>query len=641
MKNSWFWIFCLIISLLMAFSPIQPAFALSWSGETRLTRAPGADIQPSIIQTSDGKIWVLYDEDIQTGTVIMYKTSSDYGISWSNAVNLTTYPSSNMDQDPSITQLSNGTILVVWTGNRTPPPEPNFVLSAVPPNLTIPQGGSNTSTITVTSVGGYSSPVNLTVKTILPPSLYIQTILDPRQVTPPPNGNANSTLRINVGMATVPLDYKINVQGYSASLNNTKSTVVNLTVTAASGASADTLISEGPESLSATPDQEQTNYEIYYKTSNDNGTSWSRDVKLTADTRHDLAPDVMQASNGTIWVVWSSERDGNSEIYYKTSNNGITWSNDTRLTISSSVDARPAITQTMDGRIWVVWNSNRDGNLEIYYRTYSSSWSLDTRLTTTASEIDDTSPTILQTSNQTIWLFWKSEGLTQPPYILYKQSFDNGANWSSNIQLTTGLYNDAYPSATQSRDTRVWVVWASLRDGNWEIYYKASLVHNIAVTSINPTPTRVYQTENVKITVTVRNFGDYNETFTLSCYANTTLIGSQAVALTNKTTKNIVFLWNTAGFGRGNYSIKAEASTVTGEVYTEDNILFHEFVRVKLLGDVDDNGIVNAYDLGALKVAFGSVPGKPNWNEEADMNGNNKVDIFDLHALGHNFGATG
>ena len=44
--------------------------------------------------------------------------------------------------------------------------------------------------------------------------------------------------------------------------------------------------------------------------------------------------------------------------------------------------------------------------------------------------------------------------------------------------------------------------------------------------------------------------------------------------------------------------------------------------------------------LAAVGVSFGSSPGHQRWNAGADMNGDNKIDIFDLAAVGLNYGKT-
>jgi len=57
-------------------------------------------------------------------------------------------------------------------------------------------------------------------------------------------------------------------------------------------------------------------------------------------------------------------------------------------------------------------------------------------------------------------------------------------------------------------------------------------------------------------------------------------------------------------------------------------------------GDVNWDGYIDATDYDLLKVAFGSRPGDPNWNADADLNGDGKVDGYDLLALGRNLGSS-
>jgi hypothetical protein len=633
---------CILLSILV-FSQVQFAHATSWlpvgEGEIRLTANSSFDMASSVIQTNDRRIWVVWEQSVLDGRAIFYKTSSNYGISWSSEKNLTTVPNLDMNQDPSVVQLSNGTIMVVWSALKVPPPEPDFTMNADPLHISIPQGSSDASTIIVTSIGGFSGPVDLKRKLIDPGP--ITTNLVPAQVTPPPNGNANSTLTISVGALAQTKDYHILVTGNSTSLNQTKSVTITLTVTAMSGSSADSY-SLASDPIGAT--QTEGSYDIYYKTSNDNGATWSNDTRLVDDPGADLGPCVVQASNGTVWVFWSSNRMGNNDVYYKVCNNGVSWSSDIRLTSDSTGDERPAATQTQDGRIWAVWHSNRSGNNEIYYNYYNMStfsWKTsDFRLTTTAADINDITPSILQTSDGVIWIFWKSMGNAQPPYIYYRQSLDNGATWSGNLEFTDGTYDEAWPMTTQSCDAKIWVTWSSFRDGNWEIYYKTSLVHNIAVTDVAPSPLQVYQMENVSVSATVHNFGDFGESVTVNCYANTTLVDSRITTLAGGSWVNLVLNWNTS-FSRGDYYVKVEAVPVPGEVYTEDNTMIHGTVRVKFLGDVNDNGFVNVLDVFSLGKAFGSSPGSPNWNEEADMNGDEAVNSADLSRLVGNFGNAG
>lgn len=58
-------------------------------------------------------------------------------------------------------------------------------------------------------------------------------------------------------------------------------------------------------------------------------------------------------------------------------------------------------------------------------------------------------------------------------------------------------------------------------------------------------------------------------------------------------------------------------------------------------GDVNLDNRVNILDFLALRAAFGSAPGSPNWNPNADCDGNGSVNAADFVSLRNNFGATG
>jgi hypothetical protein len=570
--------------------------------------------------------------------------SFDYGASWSEEENLTTYYSLDWNVDPTITKLSNGSLLVVWSAVKNPPlQDSDFEMSASPENITIPQGENGTSTITVTSLNGFNDTVNLNVKLIMPPSPHINASLDPTQVTPPPNGNANSTLTIIVGSEANATQYFITVTGTSETENITHDVTVNLNVTEG-GSSSFSINDLGYTAPVSKASSNIENYDLYYKVSHDNGSSWSDEVKLTEDLAPDLAPCVLQASNGTLWLVWASNRVGgnNSEIFFKTSSDlGVSWSNATRLTFDNNTDTRPAVAEIQNGSIMVAWHSFRYGNEEILYKIYNgSSWSEDIRLTNHTNM--DTSPAILQLSNGTLLIFWASSGTTEDDTydIYYKKSNDNGQTWSERIQFTTHSAEDLWPAVTQSVDKRIWVLWTTNRTGSWNIYYRTSFVHNVAVSDVVLSQSTVYQEENLSIEATVWNYGDYNETSTVACYINSTLLDSQTISLNATAAEIVVFTWNTSGVARGNYLIKVNVSEVDGEYYLGDNTLA-TIVRVKMLGDVDDNGLVNVADVFMLAKAYGSGSGDPNWNEEADMNGDDLVDSVDLFALSGNYGGTG
>lgn len=128
-------------------------------------------------------------------------------------------------------------------------------------------------------------------------------------------------------------------------------------------------------------------YEIYYKRSTDQGLTWESDVRLTDDPGVSFGPCAV-TKDSMVHVIWQDSRDGNWELYYKRSvDYGLTWGPDTRLTNASETSESPSVAASANN-VHVVWWDNRDGNYEIYYKVSSDqglTWSSDTRLTNDGS----------------------------------------------------------------------------------------------------------------------------------------------------------------------------------------------------------------------------------------------------------------
>ena len=337
-----------------------------------------------------------------------------------------------------------------------------------------------------------------------------------------------------------------------------------------------------------------SDYEIWYKTSSDGGLKWSNATQLTTNSSRDMAPSIMQAADRTIWVVWHRDVAGQSDLYYKTScNGGLNWSPDTQLTTNSSWDQSPSIVQTRNGTIWVAWSSYRTSDYEIWYKTSSDGglkWSNATQLTT-ASGFDQ-SPSIIQAVDDSIWIFWASDrpgGMGATYDLYYKNSSNFGSTWSSDFQLTTNQKDDVSPSATSAIDGSIWVVWSSLRTGDFEIWYKTSdsiAVQDVAIIGVTPSATAVNQSEMVFISVVAENQGTRRETFNVTVYTNLIPLKPKGVTLNPRKSMNLTFLWNTSSVVAGAYNISAEADVVDGEVDIADNTYVDGTVTVTSLDDI-------------------------------------------------------
>ena len=461
------WLLLLLIAAIA--KSVEPTSAIPWSADVyQLTTDTNFDGFPSITQTSDDRIWVVWARRVYGFHALFYKTSSNQGQSWSNELNLTAVPSEYENTKPSITQTADGNIWIVWASNRPPPPpppQPDFRLTAIPAALTILPNSSDASIITVTSLNNFSAPVTLSV---MEAPENVSTALNPSVVTPPPNGAVNSTLTVSVGSTAVPGDYTLMVTGKSGKILRSVDVALEITASQAFGFSSVFSSASEPEAVE--------DWEIYYRISADNGGSWSAVLQLTENSVDDLSPSILQVANGTIFVFWQSMMTGNEDLVYTMSaDNGASWSDPVQLTTDSDFDSSPSATQARDGTIWVAWTSERSGNWEIYYKTHDGlMWSAGTQLTSSSGWIDS-SPSIVEALDGTLLIFWTScEALVTLDDVYYAWSVDGGDTWSDPILFTTNEHVDQSPSVTQTRHLKIWVVWVSNRTGNQDLYYKTS-----------------------------------------------------------------------------------------------------------------------------------------------------------------------
>lgn len=223
-------------------------------------------------------------------------------------------------------------------------------------------------------------------------------------------------------------------------------------------------------------DARNTNHEIYYKRSTDSGLSWSLDRRLTNNAALSASPSIC-GNNSYIYIVWYDTRSGNDEIYLKESiNYGDIWGPDVRLTNNQASSYFPSISAS-GSYVHVAWYDNRDGDWEIYYKRSTNdgeSWSPDTRLTNNAGE---SFYPLIAASGNAVHLTWfdQSESYRQ---IFYNISTDNGATWGNDQKLTQQVNSDAHNPSFAFSGKVVHLIWYDHRDGDYEVYYKRNPTGN-------------------------------------------------------------------------------------------------------------------------------------------------------------------
>ncbi len=191
--------------------------------------------------------------------------------------------------------------------------------------------------------------------------------------------------------------------------------------------------------------------------------------------------------------------------------------------------------------------------------------------------------------------------------------------------------------------TKIWNQYGQLISHEVGDGFFCPLTRDVAVIHVEAYPNMVYPGRTVNITVTVANIGDLTETFNVTAYYDDDPIETKTVTdLAPGQNCSLIFTWNTSGLEPcNNYTIKAEATQVPYEVSLEDNIFIDGDVKIKMIGDINGDDIIDIYDVVAVASIYGSREGDPDWNPEADLAPEwGVINIYDLVTLTSRYGQT-
>lgn len=301
----------------------------TWGPDFRLTASMGASAFPSVA-ASDTNVHVIFGSNRDGNDEIYYRRSTDGGTSWGPETRLTNNDS--MSDYPSVA-VSGVTVHVAWMDTRT-----GWGIYYKQST----DGGTSwqPDTHLCNVVSGYYPPA---------PSVAVS----------------------GSGVHIAWEDFRNGIDDiyyiHSTDGGATWGSEVRLTNGSSYSLSPSIGVSDSSVHVVWSDLWNGYNSQICYVRSTDGGSSWSPTVRLTYDTTFSESPSVI-VSGGNVHLVWQDSRDGNEEIYYKLSTDGgLTWQPDTRLTFDTSASIAPSVAVSGQ-KVHVVWSDQRDGHPEIYYK---------------------------------------------------------------------------------------------------------------------------------------------------------------------------------------------------------------------------------------------------------------------------------
>jgi phage tail-like protein len=192
------------------------------------------------------------------------------------------------------------------------------------------------------------------------------------------------------------------------------------------------------------------------------GLAWSAPAPITRmEDGFDGRPAAVLDGAGVVWLFWHSDRGGRREIWLQRL--GLDPA-PRRATLNTPDDA-PRLAYSdeypaavVDGpRVWLFWDSNREGHWEIWARPYDGlPGGAPVRLTEHPAK--DRHPAVVRDGAGRTWLFWQSD--RRGPTDIWARVHD-GVDWGLPQRLTAGPFRHETPAAAVDGAGRIWLFWST------------------------------------------------------------------------------------------------------------------------------------------------------------------------------------
>lgn len=159
--------------------------------------------------------------------------------------------------------------------------------------------------------------------------------------------------------------------------------------------------------------------------------------------------------------------------------------------------------------------------------------------------------------------------------------------------------------------------------------------HDVGITSFTTFKTVIVRGSSTKISLKVINYGVNRETLNVTLYANASaIVRFSLFSVTGRNSVNLMFDWNTTGVAYGSYIIRAEVTTIPGELYTGDNNATI-MITVTILADINGDFVVGISDAALISGSWQLTV--PSASANVDINGDGIINISDAAIIGINW----
>ncbi len=193
------------------------------------------------------------------------------------------------------------------------------------------------------------------------------------------------------------------------------------------------------------------------------GRVWSEPMAVSAPAQDVVRTAVAVDGGKRVWVFWSANKDGNYDLYARSYAGG-KWSTESRLSWDPGTDLNPVAATDSGGRVWVAWQGFRGGNLNVLVAAQNGD-TFTPEATVSASEASDWDPAIAAGPNGEVAVAWDTYDKGDYDVYLRRMRFEREILMASPVPVAASLAFEARASIAYDAQGRLWAAYETAPAG--------------------------------------------------------------------------------------------------------------------------------------------------------------------------------
>ena len=185
---------------------------------------------------------------------------------------------------------------------------------------------------------------------------------------------------------------------------------------------------------------------------------WTGPFAVTTPTEDLMRTAVAVDGQGRAWIFYSAQRNGNFDIYARNAHADGTLSAEIQITTDPGTDLFPVAATDSSGRVWLAWQGFRNNNLEVLTSVQNGNtfWPETIVSTSPASDWD---PAIATAANGEVAISWDTYDKGDYDVYLRRVQFTDHVGLQTPIPIAATVNFEARSSIAYDAQNRLWIAY--------------------------------------------------------------------------------------------------------------------------------------------------------------------------------------